>query len=49
MTLHAEVLPPEQQEALRQLARPAVERQFYLGGGTAIAVHLGHRQSYDLD
>ena len=37
MTLHAEVLPPEQQEVLRQLARPVTECGFYLGGGTAIA------------
>ena len=49
MTLHAEVLPPEQQEVLRQLARPVTECGFYLGGGTAIAAHLGHRQSRDLD
>ncbi len=24
-------------------------RQFYLAGGTALAIHLGHRISYDLD
>lgn len=24
-------------------------RRFYLGGGTALALRLGHRQSYDLD
>ena len=49
MSLHAEILPPEQQAALRQLGRPATECGFYLGGGTAIAAHLGHRQSQDLD
>jgi hypothetical protein len=49
MSLHAEILPPEQQEVLRQLGRPATDCGFYLGGGTAIAAHLGHRQSYDLD
>ncbi len=49
MILHAEILLPEQQEALRQLARPATECGFYLGGGIAIAAHLGHRQSLDLD
>lgn len=49
MSLHAEILPPEQQAALRQLARPATECGFCLGGGTAIAAHLGHRQSHDLD
>ena len=49
MSLHAEILPPKQQEVLRQLGRPATECGFYLGGGTAIAAHLGHRQSRDLD
>jgi Nucleotidyl transferase AbiEii toxin, Type IV TA system len=28
---------------------PIVPQQAYLGGGTAIAVHLGHRVSRDLD
>ena len=49
MSLHAEILPREQQAALRQLGRPATDCGFYLGGGTAIAAHLGHRQSHDLD
>ena len=49
MSLHAEILPPLQQEVLLQLRRPATECGFYLGGGTAIAAHLGHRQSQDLD
>jgi hypothetical protein len=49
LSLYAEILPQEQQAALRQLGRPATECGFYLGGGTAIAAHLGHRQSRDLD
>lgn len=49
MRLHSEVLPPEQHEVLRQLGRPASECGFYLGGGTALGAHLGHRQSQDLD
>ncbi len=49
MSLHGETLPQEQVEVLRQLGRPASECGFYLGGGTAIAAHLGHRQSHDLD
>jgi hypothetical protein len=24
-------------------------QQFYLGGGTALAIHLGHRRSVDFD
>ncbi len=49
MSLHAEVLPPGQQAALRQLGNVAADCGFYLGGGTAIAIHLGHRQSVDFD
>jgi len=47
--MHLEVLPPHQQDALRQLGPVAKDQGFYLGGGTAVAVHLGHRQSIDLD
>ena len=47
--MHLEVLPPDQQNALRQLGPAAKDQGFYLGGGTAVAVHLGHRQSIDLD
>lgn len=28
---------------------PYLPRELYLGGGTAVAVHLGHRESRDLD
>jgi hypothetical protein len=49
MNLHPEVLPSEQQDALRQLGRVAGNLGYYLGGGTAVAIHLGHRRSVDLD
>jgi hypothetical protein len=49
MSFHAEVLPPEQEAALRQLGRAATDLGFYLGGGTATAIHFGHRQSVDFD
>lgn len=42
------LLPGETAEAWRQIA-PLVPVQAYLGGGTAIAVHLRHRPSRDLD
>jgi len=48
MNLHPEVLPPEQQAALRPLGPAAAACGFYLGGGTAVAIHLGHRRSVDL-
>lgn len=49
MTVHPEVLPPLQVDALRVLAPLATEAGFYLGGGTAVALHLGHRRSLDFD
>ena len=49
MTLHIEALPPEQQDVLRELGPHVGEFNFYLAGGTALAIHLGHRQSLDLD
>ena len=49
MSLHAEVMPIVQQEILRKLGPVARSAGFYLGGGTAVAIHLGHRRSLDLD
>lgn len=49
MAFHAEVMPVTQQRMLRQLGNFTTERGFYLGGGTAIAIQLGHRRSVDLD
>jgi hypothetical protein len=42
------VLPPETVRAWRALA-PRLPNDLYLGGGTAVAVHLHHRESRDLD
>jgi hypothetical protein len=42
------VLPPATARAWRALA-PALPNELYLGGGTAVAVHLRHRESRDLD
>lgn len=47
--MHAEVLPPEQQACLTRLGPAADALGFYLAGGTAVAIHLGHRQSIDFD
>lgn len=49
MSLHLEVLDPPQREALAALGAVLGPRGFYLGGGTGIALHLGHRVSFDLD
>jgi hypothetical protein len=46
---HLEVLTPEQQIVLREVGTSATQRGFYLGGGAALGIYLGHRQSVDLD
>jgi hypothetical protein len=45
---HKEILPPRQRE-LWPLLADAKELGFVLYGGTAIALHLNHRQSIDFD
>ena len=47
--LHLEVLSEAQREALCPLSEFAISEGFYLGGGTAVALHLGHRRSEDFD
>lgn len=42
------ILPPAQREIWSWLA-PSTKRGFVLYGGTAIAMHLGHRESLDFD
>lgn len=44
-----EVLPPRQSEALVALAGVSEIGRFYLAGGTAIALRLGHRETLDFD
>lgn len=47
--MRVDVLRPPTHQALRQLAKAPATREFYLAGGTAVALHLGHRESEDLD
>lgn len=49
MGFHTEVMPPPQQKVLKELGTAATVNRFYLAGGTAIAIWLGHRESVDLD
>ena len=49
MNVHADVLEATQRRALEAISPIAAERDFYLAGGTAVALHLGHRRSVDLD
>lgn len=46
--LHKEIFTLEQIE-LFHLLKEARRRSFYMVGGTAIALHLGHRKSIDFD
>lgn len=48
-TIHRDVLPPRQLEVLRSLGATASSEGFYLGGGMALALQIGHRRSIDLD
>jgi len=45
--IHTEILTPKQVELLPYVKK--FQRSFYMVGGTAIALHLGHRQSIDFD
>lgn len=45
--MHIEILNSDQAELLPYLK--SFNRSFYMVGGTAIALHLGHRQSIDFD
>ena len=49
MSFHLEVLRNAQVSVLRRLAPVASGQGFYLAGGTALAILLGHRRSVDLD
>jgi hypothetical protein len=46
---HEEVMSAVQRDLLAELGRVATDLGFYLGGGTAVAIRLGHRRSLDFD
>lgn len=49
MSFHPEILSPKQNKTLRLLGPEVTARGFYLAGGTALALQLGHRRSVDFD
>lgn len=49
MKPHLEVLDALQVAVLRRMGSPMARDGFHLAGGTAVALHLGHRRSVDLD
>lgn len=48
VTFHEGVMSSVQQDVLRRIGAVGQDMGFYLGGGTAVAIHLGHRRSMDL-
>jgi len=49
MNFYADALASTQLQVLENMAAFTAQRQFYLGGGTALAIYLRHRRSVDLD
>jgi predicted nucleotidyltransferase component of viral defense system len=47
--MHEEALAKNTKSVLGALSVSGVAKNFYLAGGTALALHLGHRFSVDLD
>ena len=43
------VISPTTRKSLERISQLAIFKQAYLAGGTALALQLGHRHSYDLD
>ncbi len=48
-SFHEDALSASVRSVLRAVAPLASRQGFYLAGGTAVALHLGHRRSRDLD
>ena len=46
---HREVIQGSTEAAMRDLQDASLLDQFYLAGGTGLALQLGHRRSHDLD
>jgi hypothetical protein len=47
--MHSAVLPPRARRLWGALSKVPSLRTFYLAGGSGLALHLGHRESEDLD
>ena len=49
MKIYLEAVPPATQAILERLKNTPQLKEFYLSGGTALSLLLGHRESEDLD
>ena len=47
--MYPETLASETQRVLEKISKWPFIQDFYLVGGTALALHFGHRESLDLD
>lgn len=47
--LHKQILPHKSYLLLQKIRKNESFRNFYLAGGTALALQIGHRKSYDFD
>jgi hypothetical protein len=47
--LYWETISPQMRQVMSGFSKAEIGARFYLAGGTALALQLGHRQSYDLD
>lgn len=47
--MHIEILSDAQRRALTSLDNPLAGTDFYLAGGTALSLQVGHRRSVDFD
>jgi predicted nucleotidyltransferase component of viral defense system len=47
--LHLNILPDDQVKLLIKLSEEPFIKEFYLAGGTCLALHIGHRKSIDFD
>lgn len=49
MSMYEETLPPSCLRLAQRISKSSFIHQFYLVGGTALSLQLGHRESIDLD
>jgi hypothetical protein len=47
--MHKEAIDERTKRVWDKIAKTGIAGRFYLAGGTALAVHFGHRKSIDLD
>ncbi len=47
--MHSQTIDSKTKRVLDKIANTEISSKFYLAGGTALAIHLGHRMSIDLD